>query len=107
MAFTLQTLLPPTRSGRTFFVASALLGIGAGVQLILMGVFLLRAGRSAQHPTGPGISFAETLQPAMPALEAPTPAPQIARPHARAHRFTRGGPGAGRRRADPADPSRR
>ncbi len=83
---TLQTILPPTRSGRTFFAASLLLGVGAAVQLVLMGIFLLRGGNSARHPAvaEPALHFAETVQPniAAPAenpasssLPAPTPAP--------------------------------
>ena len=79
MALTLQTLLPPTRSGRTFYVASTLLGIGALLQLILMGVFLIRAGGVARQPAAPVISFAETYQPPMPVADLPAPT-QIAAP---------------------------
>lgn len=78
----LQTILPPTRSGRTFFVASSLLGLGALAQLGLMGVFLLRGGISRHPVAAPAIHFSESfptgVRPemafALPSMPAPTPA---------------------------------
>ena len=87
MALTLQSLLPPTRSARTFYAASSLLGLAALAQLVLMGVFLLRSGGIAHRAPAPSApSFAETLQPpvlpaeatAPPLIAAPTPAPPVA-----------------------------
>ena len=75
MPLTLQTIIPPTRSGRTFFAASLLLGLGAVVQLVLMGVFLLRGGSAVRRPAvaEPPLHFAETVQPGITAAETPAP----------------------------------
>ena len=73
MALTLQSLLPPTRSGRTFFVASCVLGFGAAAQLLVMGIFLLRGGAAHHAAAAPTIAFAETMQPGV----VETPAPQM------------------------------
>ena len=42
IALQISTILPPTRSGRTFFVASSLLGLGRWPQLGFIGWFLAR-----------------------------------------------------------------
>ena len=93
MAPTLHTFLPSTRSGRTFFVALSLLGLGALVQLMVLAGYLARGG-IAPRPAAE-IHFAETmsepaavaeslaapvrLQPAV-----PTPAPVVVAPPAAA-----------------------
>jgi hypothetical protein len=61
MAVSLSNLLPPTRSGRTLFISSTLLGAFALVQMALLGWYLLR---SSGRPTEASlIHFAETTEP--------------------------------------------
>ncbi len=78
MPLTLSQVLPPTRSGRTFFVASSLLGVCALFQLGLLGWYFAHGGArkaaaAAQAAAGPGIPrFAETMQPTVATLELPT-----------------------------------
>ena len=81
MVSSLTTLLPPTRSGRTFFVASFVLGACAFVQLMMLGWFLLHGSRPPTQTTLPIIHFAETIQPGVPAIEPPLqPVPYQAMP---------------------------
>jgi hypothetical protein len=70
MAVSLTTLLPPTRSGRTLFVSSSLLGACALLQMAMLCWHLLR--NSGPHAVaGPIIHFAETVDPTTSAMDAP------------------------------------
>lgn len=93
MPVTLPPLLPPTRSGRTFFFAAAALGALAGLQLVAFGVHLVQASRRIGAPTAevalpPQTPLAVAPAPALAPTSAPTgvapsplPAPpSIARP---------------------------
>ena len=81
MAPTLTALLPPTRSGRTLFIASSLLGFCALIQFVMLAWYLLRGPRPQPQPVLPIIPFAETTQPAVPTIELPLqPAPYRAAP---------------------------
>ena len=81
MASTLPLFLPHTRSGRTFFIASTMLGAVAVVQLLVLAGYLLRSGITARPAAE--IHFAESVgtasipltAPTRPQLAAPTPAP--------------------------------
>lgn len=88
MPVTLPPILPPTRSGRSFFFAAAILGVLAGLQLIAFGVYLVQMARksgaptvavSSPAPTLPAIAASPTAAASLP-TPAPTPAPSIARP---------------------------
>lgn len=70
MPVTLPLNLPPTRSGRTFFLAAAALGALAGLQLVAFGVHLVQAGR--KHGTPPVVITAPEV--ALPAIAAAPPA---------------------------------
>lgn len=85
MASTFLTLLPSTRSGRTFFVALSLLGVLGLGQLLVLGGYLLRGGIAARQVAE--IHFAESplLAPATTPIASipllpmvPTPAPAAA-----------------------------
>lgn len=90
MPVTLPPILPPTRSGRTFFFAAAALGAFAGLQLVAFGVHLVQAARKTAAPAVTISTPTQTLPTAPPAVAlalptpgaapAPTPAPSIARP---------------------------
>jgi hypothetical protein len=87
MAVSLTTLLPPTRSGRTLFVSSSLLGAFALLQMAMLCWHLLRSGGSgngsnlgnnagsvarAQAPAeGSAIHFAETTEPSTSSIDVP------------------------------------
>lgn len=78
MPVTLPSLLPPTRSGRTFFIAAAILGAAAGLQLVALGVHLVKAARkpaTAQALAAPALNL-----PAPIIAASPTPAPVAAEP---------------------------
>ena len=84
MASTLHSLVPPTRSGRTFFIALTLLGAMALVQLLLLGGYLLRGGITPRPAAAAEIHFAESIPasgasvlaaPIRSEPAAPTPAP--------------------------------
>ena len=76
MATSLTALLPPTRSGRTFLIASSLLGFCALIQFCMLAWYLLRGTRSPAQPVLPIIAFAETTQPTVSGIESPLqPAP--------------------------------
>ena len=76
MATSLTALLPPTRSGRTFFIASSLLGFCALIQFSMLAWYLLRGTRPQAQSVLPIIAFAETTQPTVPGIETPLqPAP--------------------------------
>lgn len=81
MALTLSQIsriLPPTRSGRTFFVASSLLGLCAFLQLSFLGWYFARGGARTpvanQAPAAaPSLPrFAETMQPTVSAIDVPS-----------------------------------
>ena len=61
MALTLSQVLPPTRSGRTFFVAASLLGLCALIQLGFLAWYFARvtartgAVASAQAASAPAM----------------------------------------------------
>ncbi len=59
MAPTLNTFLPSTRSGRTFFIALTQLGAGARTQLLAPGGYLARGGIETRPAAE--IHFAESL----------------------------------------------
>ena len=71
MATSLTALLPPTRSGRTFLIASSLLGFCALIQFCMLAWYLLRGTRTPAQPVLPIIAFAETTQPTVPGIEYP------------------------------------
>ncbi len=71
MAKSLLSLLPSTRSGRTFFFASLLLGLCAFVQFVLLSWYLLHGTRLQPVAVLPLIPFAETTQPTAPTAEFP------------------------------------
>ncbi len=78
MALSLFQVLPPTRSGRTFFVALSLLGLCALLQLSFLGWYFARGGvrtaaAMAQAPAVPNVPrFAETMQPTVAAIDEPS-----------------------------------
>ena len=87
MAFPSQIHLPPTRSGRTFFVALTLLGGAALLQLLALGGYLAHSGIPVRPATE--IHFAESMvasnsnalrTPNILQPVAPTPAPVRAEP---------------------------
>ena len=88
MPLTSTTSLPRTRSGRTFFVALALLGVGAVTQLLVLAGYLLGGGAAARRraaapvPFGPPPVVQPAMVPANPVLALapalPTPAPVAA-----------------------------
>lgn len=89
MAFSSPILLPPTRSGRTFFFALIVLGVGGLIQLLVLGGYLARSGISVRPAAE--IHFAESISSAgltaqsTPGLlqpVAPTPAPILVAPAA-------------------------
>ena len=81
MATSLTALLPPTRSGRTFFIASSFLGFCALIQFLMLAWYLLHGTRPQPQPVLPIIQFAETMQPTVPNIETPLqPAPYHAAP---------------------------
>ena len=59
MAFPSQIPFPPTRSGRTFFIALTVLGAGALLQLLVLVGYLARSGISVRPAAE--IHFAESL----------------------------------------------
>jgi hypothetical protein len=63
MAVSLTTLLPPSRSGRTFLAASALLGAFALIQLSLLGWYLTRVRKAV--PIARSGDFAPASTPAL------------------------------------------
>ena len=69
MATSLLTLLPPTRSGRTFYIASLLLGLCALMQFFMLGWYLLHGSRPQPVAVLPIIPFAETTQSMVPPIE--------------------------------------
>ncbi len=76
MALTLSQILPPTRSGRTFFAASSLLGLCAFLQLSFLGWYFVRGGArtaiAAQAPAALGVpTFAQTMQPTIAKIDLP------------------------------------
>ena len=76
MANTLTSLLPPSRSGKTFTIALSLLGLLALAQLLLLGGYLLRGGVSSHRSTintPPSPHFADSSKPEIGTLVAPTP----------------------------------
>ena len=81
MASTLTALLPPTRSGRSLFLASSFLGFCALIQFVMLVWYLLHGVRPSAQPVLPIIQFAETTQPTVPTVESPLqPAPYRAAP---------------------------
>ncbi len=70
MAVSLTTLLPPTRSGRTLFVSSSLLGAFALLQMAMLGWHLLRRG-ARPHPEELVVHFAETTEPSTSSIDVP------------------------------------
>ncbi len=77
MAVLLTPLLPPTRSGRTFFIASVLLGVGAFLQLTVLAWCFARglpSRRAAVIAPGATPSLLALATPPM-SLPLPTPAP--------------------------------
>lgn len=90
MPVTLPPILPPTRSGRTFFFASAILGLVAGLQLAALGVHLVKAARqpasaaasvrAPQAIAAPAPASIVTPVPAVVAAPHSAPPPTIARP---------------------------
>lgn len=96
MPVTLPLLLPPTRSGRTFFFAAATLGALAGLQLVAFGVHLVQVARktaapsisvTASEPALPLAAVSPAVAPLLPtpapvpgAQPAPAAGPSIARP---------------------------
>ena len=83
MATSLTALLPPTRSGRTFFIASSFLGFCALIQFLMLAWYLLHGARPQPQSVLPIIQFAETMQPTVPNIESPLqPAPYRAAPAA-------------------------
>ena len=78
MVLTLSQILPPTRSGRTFFVASSLLGLCAFLQLSFLGWYFVRGGARTtalvQAPTAAPTAprFLETTQPTVAAVDGPS-----------------------------------
>ncbi len=84
MPRTLTQLLPPTRSGRTFLIASSLLGLGALSQLGVLAWYFAHGGArnnlaaSAQAATAASAPrFAETMQPNVASMELPAPTPAV------------------------------
>lgn len=87
MATTLTPLLPPTRSGRTFFAACALLGTCALVQLLVLAGYLIGGGAAAhrrdpasattaaRNEPAPALVPSATVSPTILAPVLPTPAP--------------------------------
>jgi hypothetical protein len=85
MAVSLTTLLPPTRSGRTLFVSSSVLGTFALLQMVMLCWHLLQSNGTANNagprplavsrdrgvPGAPAIHFAETIEPSTSSLEIP------------------------------------
>jgi hypothetical protein len=71
MAVSLTTLLPPTRSGRTLFVSSSLLGAFALLQLAMLGWHLLRSHAQPHAPETLVLHFAETMEPSASAIDVP------------------------------------
>jgi hypothetical protein len=88
MAVSLTTLLPPTRSGRTLFFSSSVLGTFALLQMVMLCWHLLQSSSrssagndAAAHardlargqtvPGAPAIHFAETIEPSTSSLEVP------------------------------------
>jgi hypothetical protein len=88
MAVSLTTLLPPTRSGRTLFFSSSVLGTFAFLQMVMLCWHLLQSSsrssaannaaaptfegsRSQPAPGAPAIHFAETIEPSTSSLEVP------------------------------------
>ena len=87
MASTLHQILPATRSGRTFFLASSLLGLAALTQLLVLGGYLLRSGIAARPAAEihfaeslPGAGFSTPSAPIRLQPTAPTPAPILVAP---------------------------
>ena len=81
MARTLSQVLPPTRSGRTFFVAASLLGLGALAQLGVLAWYFAHGGArvaaASQQAAAPAPRFAETMQPTVAPMNPPAPTPAI------------------------------
>ncbi len=92
MSVSLTTHLPPTRSGRTLFISSYVLGAFALAQMAMLGWHLFRsnAARPAEAPT---IRFAETTEVSTSSMDVPYRRnPQTADPFASAA-VTSPGPG--------------
>ena len=68
--------LPATRSGRTFAVALAILGLAAVAQLLILGGYLIGGGVPTHHPVVGGVANAtpvESKPTTAGTLAAPTP----------------------------------
>ena len=84
MRRTFTQILPPTRSGRTFLVASSLLGLGALLQLGVLAWYFAHGGArnnatAASQATASATAprFAETMQPTVAPMDVPAPTPAV------------------------------